>query len=89
MPKGRRRIVAPENKPIEQYTHTDKDRVNIPPVGLVTPDTDKDAGKQKTPPSLFLHTIIFNERAGYREFDRLMTVEINPSGINVWNERYF
>jgi adenine-specific DNA-methyltransferase len=47
MPKGRRKAVAPENKPIEQYTHTDKDRVNIPPVGLVTPDTDKDAGKQK------------------------------------------
>jgi hypothetical protein len=45
--------------------------------------------KVKTPPSLFLHTIIFKERAGYREFDRLMTVEINPSGINVWNERYF
>jgi adenine-specific DNA-methyltransferase len=35
------------NKPIEQYTHGDKDRVNIPPVGLVTPDTDKEAGKQK------------------------------------------
>jgi adenine-specific DNA-methyltransferase len=47
MPRGRKKAVAPENKPIEQYTHTDKDRVNIPPVGLVTPDTDKDAGKQK------------------------------------------
>jgi adenine-specific DNA-methyltransferase len=33
-------------KPIEQYTHGDKDRVNNPPVGLVTPETDKDAGKQ-------------------------------------------
>jgi hypothetical protein len=43
----------------------------------------------KHPPSLFLHTIIFKERAGYREFDSLMTVEINPSGINVWNERQF
>ena len=47
MPRGKKKTVAPENKPIEQYTHTDKDRVNIPPVGLVTPDTDKDAGKQK------------------------------------------
>lgn len=47
MPRGRKKAVAPESKPIEQYTHTDKDRVNIPPVGLVTPDTDKDAGKQK------------------------------------------
>lgn len=33
-------------KPIEQYTHSDKDRVNNPPVGLVTPETDKEAGKQ-------------------------------------------
>jgi len=33
-------------KPIEQYTHGDKDRANNPPVGLVTPETDKEAGKQ-------------------------------------------
>lgn len=45
--------------------------------------------KEKTPPSLFLHTIIFKQRAGYREFDRLVTVEISPPVINVWNERYF
>jgi hypothetical protein len=45
--------------------------------------------KEKVPPSLFLHTIIFKERPGYREFDRLMTVEINPTVINVWTERYF
>ena len=31
---------------IETYAHTDKERVNNPPVGLVTPDTDKDAGKK-------------------------------------------
>ena len=31
---------------IENYAHTDKDRVNNPPVGLVTPATDKDAGKK-------------------------------------------
>ncbi len=31
---------------IETYAHTDKKRVNNPPVGLVTPDTDKDAGKK-------------------------------------------
>src|SRR3990170_2987705 len=30
---------------IEQYEHKDKDRANNPPVGLVTPDTDKDLGK--------------------------------------------
>ena len=31
---------------IETYAHTGKERVNNPPVGLVTPDTDKDAGKK-------------------------------------------
>ncbi len=33
---------------IESYDHRDKRRVNNPPVGLVTPDTDPDAGAQKT-----------------------------------------
>ena len=33
-------------KPIEQYDHKDKERVNNPPVGLVTPDTDKESGKK-------------------------------------------
>ena len=28
---------------IESYAHTDKERVNNPPVGLVTPETDRDA----------------------------------------------
>src|SRR5262245_49560694 len=31
---------------IETYTHRQKKRVNNPPVGLVTPDTDRDAGKR-------------------------------------------
>lgn len=34
-----------KKKPIEQYEHRDKTRSNNPPVGLVTPDTDKDTGK--------------------------------------------
>ncbi|HLG28970.1 MAG TPA: hypothetical protein VI387_02060, partial [Candidatus Brocadiales bacterium] len=33
-------------KPIEQYDHKDKERLNNPPVGLVTPDTDKESGKK-------------------------------------------
>ena len=33
-------------KNIETYTHPDKERVNNPPVGLVTPDTDQDASKK-------------------------------------------
>jgi adenine-specific DNA-methyltransferase len=41
-----RKKKTPDAKPIEQYTHADKDRVNNPPVGLVTPETDKEAGKK-------------------------------------------
>ena len=33
---------------IESYDHRDKRRANNPPVGLVTPDTDPDAGARKT-----------------------------------------
>jgi adenine-specific DNA-methyltransferase len=32
--------------PIESYAHTDKERLNNPPIGLVTPDTDPDAAAQ-------------------------------------------
>jgi adenine-specific DNA-methyltransferase len=35
-------------RPIESYEHRDKQRVNNPPVGLVTPDTDPDAGAKRT-----------------------------------------
>jgi adenine-specific DNA-methyltransferase len=38
MPK--RRATAPAKKPIEQYEHSDKTRLNNPPVGLVTPETE-------------------------------------------------
>ena len=33
-------------RPIENYTHNDKERLNNPPVGLVTPGTDPDTGKK-------------------------------------------
>jgi adenine-specific DNA-methyltransferase len=36
-----------EKKPIEQYEHKDKKRLNNPQVGLVTPKTDKDGKKKK------------------------------------------
>ncbi len=32
---------------VESYEHRDKARVNNPPVGLVTPETDPDAGQKK------------------------------------------
>ena len=35
-----------KKREVENYTHADKERVNNPPVGLVTPDTDKDVGKK-------------------------------------------
>jgi len=37
-----------ENKrPIKSYEHKDKQRANNPPVGLVTPETNPDAGAKK------------------------------------------
>ena len=37
----------PGKKPIEQYDHKGKERVNNPPVGLVTPHTDRETGKKR------------------------------------------
>ena len=45
--KRKTALGSTDGKPIEQYTHKGKDRVNNPPVGLVTPDTDKDVGRKK------------------------------------------
>ena len=36
----------PRKRDIENYAHTDKERPNNPPVGLVTPDTDSDAPRK-------------------------------------------
>ena len=36
-----------KKKPIAQYDHKGKKRVNNPPVGLVTQETDKETGKKK------------------------------------------
>ena len=33
-------------RPIESYDHRDKQRLNNPPAGLVTPQTDRDAGRR-------------------------------------------
>jgi len=33
---------------VESYEHGDKERINNPPVGLVTPDTDPDPGTTTT-----------------------------------------
>ena len=34
------------NRDIENYAHAGKERANNPPVGLVTPETDRDVGRK-------------------------------------------
>jgi adenine-specific DNA-methyltransferase len=46
--KGGKRSGAGKKRAIEPYEHTDKQRVNNPPVGLVTPETDPPAPTHKT-----------------------------------------
>jgi len=41
-----RRTRKPEKKQIEQYDHKETKCTNNPPVGPVTPETDRDAGKK-------------------------------------------
>ena len=43
MPRGKSKSAADNGTPIFQYEHLDKQRVNNPPVRLVTPGTDPDA----------------------------------------------
>jgi len=38
---------AENKRPIESYEHTDKQRANNPPVGLVRSETDPDVGDKK------------------------------------------
>ena len=39
---------SPMKKPIESYDHKGRKRANNPPVGLVTPESDPNAGQRKT-----------------------------------------
>ncbi len=48
MAKGRKTTKTTAQKPIEQYEHKDKQRVNNPPVGLVDAHTDNGGFKKKT-----------------------------------------
>ncbi len=45
---ARKRNTDASHKPIEQYDHKDKDRLNNPPVGLVDAHTDNGGQKRKT-----------------------------------------
>ena len=46
MPKKNNSSKQPSKKPIEHYQHKGKERINNPPVGLVTPETDNDETKK-------------------------------------------
>lgn len=48
MPRGKTTGGKPPKRPIERYEHRDKKRINNPPVGLVTPETDPVAPTHKT-----------------------------------------
>jgi hypothetical protein len=47
MPRGNTTGRKPPKRPIERYEHSDKKRINNPPVGLVTPETDPVAPTHK------------------------------------------
>ena len=47
MPRGKTSGGKPPKRPIERYEHRDKKRINNPPVGLVTPETDPVAPTHK------------------------------------------
>jgi len=47
MPRGKTSAGKPTKRPIERYEHSDKKRINNPPVGLVTPETDPVAPTHK------------------------------------------
>ncbi len=44
-----------KKRPIEQYAHKGKERLNNPPVGLVTPDTDPDVKKAVPPKKTYAY----------------------------------
>lgn len=46
MAKAKKAVNKSKKKPIEQYAHKGKQRANNPPVGLVTPQTDKESGRK-------------------------------------------
>ena len=41
-----RQAAASAKRKIENYTHQEEKRINNPPVGLVTPETDRDTTKK-------------------------------------------
>ncbi len=59
-------------RPIESYEHRDKDRLSIPPVGLVTPATDADAWQKKKRYAYDPHLepqLVWVDKAEHTSFD--------------------
>jgi adenine-specific DNA-methyltransferase len=48
MPRGKGTGGKPPKRPIDRYEHSDKKRINNPPVGLVSPETDPPLPTRKT-----------------------------------------
>jgi adenine-specific DNA-methyltransferase len=48
MAQGKGKRSKPEKRNVERYEHRDKQRINNPPVGLVTPETDPPLSTHKT-----------------------------------------
>jgi hypothetical protein len=48
MPRKKGTGGTPTKRPIDRYEHSDKKRINNPPVGLVTPETDPVLPTHKT-----------------------------------------
>jgi hypothetical protein len=58
MPRKKRSGGTPPKRPIEHYEHSDKKRINNPPVDLVTPETDVPTVSLHVHERIDLHTII-------------------------------
>lgn len=46
-------------------------------------------GKQVNPPNLFLHTVLFDNKGGIRQFSRLRTAQLRVGQILFWNDQLF
>ena len=66
-------------KNIESYAHTDKERVNNPPVGLVTPETDKDVGKKT-----YAHDPYIDPQLGWAKLAKNLKAEIDQERIEAY-----
>jgi hypothetical protein len=71
MAKAKKPANKSKKKPIEQYDHKGKKRVNNPPVGLVTQATDKESGRHifdsASSPGVIFPTALFTMTVRHTE----------------------